>query len=132
MKKIKSKPVNCSPDDVLGAVLYLAGINCKKFRHDNSDWAEFFYEQKCQFSVLSDLRFRKRTSGLESQQLSQAYQNLVHTGLLGLSSNNLQQPYTTEEMQEFYKKIIPNFTQEENTQLEKIAERFRARFSIST
>jgi len=114
----------------IGSFLPNRGVDIS---HDDVKWAQFFYERKSKYSVLKNVQFRIREFP-ESEELDQAYSNLVATGVLfwgGMAVHPLHQfsPACKICFESYSKKLFNN---KELAELQKLSLEFQERFVQSS
>ena len=119
-------------DDILIAIAHYLPDRDKSLLHDRERWHLFFHERKERFSVLKDLRFRERGFYHESQELDQAYSNLVGTGMLCWMGISVSPPhfFSRECTSCFEGGVSALFSEEELGQLRQISADFYKEFSL--
>ncbi|HLD49446.1 MAG TPA: hypothetical protein VJB11_03710 [archaeon] len=116
-------------DDILIGIFSYFKKGKNQFIHDGEDFHTFFYEQRENYPVLlGDKAFRTRMFP-RSQELDQAYNNLMHSGLLyswGIDFNPHE--FSPKCRKYFNERIKPELTEKEIEGILKLSEEFQKRF----
>jgi hypothetical protein len=118
-------------DDILVGMGYFLSEGNLSFRHDRESWHRFFYERKFNYPILKDIPFRMRMFP-ESQEIDQAYSNLIASGLLYWKGIEIHPPheFSSECKPCFEKWVKKLFSETELEEIQGLSKEFQQEFSL--